>query len=68
MVNNTVQDFYNEMEGVRIQTLYLSLINDRSDKIDDEKHKLKLLKGYAKIMNLVNRFQVSTINKGGNND
>lgn len=55
MTNNTVEQFTNEMVSVRTQSLYLKLINNRSDKIDDDLHKAKVLSGYSKIMNLLNR-------------
>ena len=55
MTNNTVEQFTNEMVSVRTQSLYLSLINDRKNKVDDMKHKAKVLYGYNKIMNLLSR-------------
>jgi hypothetical protein len=55
MTNNTVEQFVNEMAGVRTQSIYLDLINDRSDKVNDTRHKIKVLTGYNIIMDLVNR-------------
>lgn len=55
MTNNTVEQFTNEMMSVRTQSLYLKLINDRKDKVDDISHKAKVLTGYNKIMNLLSR-------------
>lgn len=55
MTNKTVEQFNNEMVSVRLQSLYLDLINNRGDKVDDDKHKAKVLTGYNKIMNLLSR-------------
>jgi len=55
MTNSTVEQFNNEMVSVRTQSIYLDLINNRGDKVDDMKHKDKVLVGYNKIMNLLSR-------------
>lgn len=52
MKNKTVQGFNNELHGVRMQSLYLGLINNRDSKIGDTRHKGKVLNGYFKIMNI----------------
>ena len=53
MTNNNVNDFNNELSGVRTQSIYLNLINDRKDKVEDNYHKAKVLTGYGIIMNLL---------------
>ena len=50
---STLQEFNNQLSGVRMQTLYLDLINNRSSKINDTRHKGKVLSGYFKMMNLL---------------
>ena len=40
---------------VASQGLYLSLINNRSDKINDPEHRYTVLSGFYKINNLINR-------------
>ena len=55
MTNDTVEQFNNELVSVRTQSIYLDLINNRGDKVDDMKHKDKVLFGYNKIMNLLSR-------------
>ena len=48
----TVAGFNRELHGVRMQSLYLGLINNRDSKISDSRHKGKALNGYFKIMNI----------------
>lgn len=55
LVNTGLVDFEKNMIAVQEQNRYLDLINDRGDKVEDELHKAKVLKGYAKIMNLLER-------------
>lgn len=55
MFNKGIVDFNRTLNAVREQDLYLQLINDRSDKIDNTAHKGKLLNGYNKIMGLLAR-------------
>ena len=50
---STLQEFNNQLHGVKMQTLYLDLINNRGSKINDTRHKGKVLNGYFKIMNLL---------------
>ena len=50
---STLQNFNNQLHGVRMQTLYRDLINNRGDKIGDTRHKGKVLSGYFKMMNLL---------------
>ena len=52
MKNNTVQDFNTQLHGVRMQSLYLNLINNQESKIDNARHKGKVLSGYFKIMRI----------------
>lgn len=42
-------------QAVDNQNLYGRIINWRSDKVFDERHKAKVFTGYAKIMRLISR-------------
>lgn len=52
MTEHANQRFQQTVEN---QNLYGRLINWRSDKVFDERHKAKVFTGYAKIMRLVSR-------------
>lgn len=54
---NELQNFYMENQAVFLRSEYMKLINNRSDKMYNQKHELQVLRGYAKIYLFVNRFK-----------
>lgn len=63
VVSSNMVDFNRQLVAVREQNIYLDLINNRDAKLNDEKHKRKLLNGYYKILNFINRGNMVQENK-----
>ena len=52
---NTLEQFNMQSHFIREQNLYLDLINNRDNRINDKKHKQTVLLGYYKLMNFINK-------------
>lgn len=63
VVSSNMVDFNRQLVAVREQNIYLDLTNNRDAKLNDEKHKRKLLNGLSKIMSLVERATMIQQNK-----